>query len=108
MNILKINQSAHNKPGTGITLQLFCIALHVVIWTFHIILVRVGYRDIGDRISELSVKVGELSATLDAEEEMIYDDVPDEFLDGLMCTLMSDPVLLPHSGNIVDKSTIAR
>jgi ubiquitin conjugation factor E4 B len=31
--------------------------------------------------------------------------IPDEFLDPLLCTLMTDPVKLP-SGNIVDRSMI--
>jgi hypothetical protein len=40
-----------------------------------------------------------------AEEQLT--DVPDDFLDPIMGTLMTDPVLLP-SGNIVDRATIAR
>jgi hypothetical protein len=35
-------------------------------------------------------------------------DAPDEFLDPLLMTLMRDPVRLPTSGNIVDRSTIAQ
>jgi hypothetical protein len=35
-------------------------------------------------------------------------DAPDEFLDPLLSTLMRDPVRLPTSGNIVDRSTIAQ
>ena len=42
-----------------------------------------------------------------AEEEEAMNDAPEEFLDAIMGTLMKDPVLLP-SGNIVDRSTIAR
>ena len=38
------------------------------------------------------------------EEEM--GDVPDEFLDPLMFTLMEDPVILPTSRITVDRSTI--
>lgn len=41
---------------------------------------------------------------LEAEEEM--GDVPDEFLDPLMFTLMEDPVILPSSHTTVDRSTI--
>jgi len=39
------------------------------------------------------------------EEEEDLGDVPDEFLDPLMFTLMEDPVLLP-SGVTIDRSTI--
>jgi len=35
-------------------------------------------------------------------------DIPDEFLDPILMTLMKDPVLLPNSGIIVDRSTISR
>lgn len=40
-------------------------------------------------------------------DEVSMDSVPDEFLDALMNTLMSDPILLP-SGNVVDRATIER
>ena len=36
------------------------------------------------------------------------DEEPDEYLDALMFHVMSDPVRLPDSGKIVDRSTIAR
>ncbi|KAH6571477.1 hypothetical protein BASA50_000657 [Batrachochytrium salamandrivorans] len=39
-----------------------------------------------------------------AEEEM--GDVPDQFLDPLLYTLMEDPVILPSSGVTIDLSTI--
>jgi ubiquitin conjugation factor E4 B len=39
---------------------------------------------------------------------MQFDDAPDEFLDPLMATLMSDPVELPSSHNIIDRITIKR
>ena len=42
---------------------------------------------------------------LQAEEED-FDDVPDEFLDPVMGTLMTDPVLLPASGSTIDSIVI--
>jgi ubiquitin conjugation factor E4 B len=42
------------------------------------------------------------------EEEGLYDDAPEEFLDTLMSTLMKDPVELPSSKNIVDYMTISK
>ncbi|KAF8843284.1 hypothetical protein BDN67DRAFT_946028 [Paxillus ammoniavirescens] len=49
-------------------------------------------------------KVEEAKATIEAEEDM--GEIPDEFLDPLMFTLMRDPVILPSSRAIVDRSTI--
>ncbi|KAG0660061.1 Ubiquitin conjugation factor E4 [Monosporozyma unispora] len=43
---------------------------------------------------------------IEAEEDMEYDDAPDEFLDPLMYTLMKDPVTLPASKVNIDRSTI--
>ncbi|KAI9269014.1 ubiquitin elongating factor core-domain-containing protein [Phascolomyces articulosus] len=40
------------------------------------------------------------------EEEEELGDVPDEFLDPILSSVMEDPVLLPTSGTIVDRSTI--
>jgi ubiquitin conjugation factor E4 B len=42
----------------------------------------------------------------EAEEDEELGEIPDEFLDPLMATLMTDPVLLPSSKAIVDRSTI--
>ncbi|XP_016853785.2 ubiquitin conjugation factor E4 A isoform X1 [Anolis carolinensis] len=42
------------------------------------------------------------------QEEETYADACDEFLDPIMSTLMTDPVLLPSSRVTVDRSTIAR
>jgi ubiquitin conjugation factor E4 B len=41
------------------------------------------------------------------EEEADLGDVPDAFLDPIMCTLMTDPVLLP-SGDTMDRANITR
>ena len=43
----------------------------------------------------------------EAEEEALAN-VPEDFLDPIMGELMRDPVILPSSGKIVDRSTIAR
>ncbi|KAH9936359.1 ubiquitin elongating factor core-domain-containing protein [Fomitopsis serialis] len=50
------------------------------------------------------VKVEEKKATLEAEEDL--GEVPEEFLDPLMYTVMRDPVTLPSSRVVVDRSTI--
>ncbi|THH20082.1 hypothetical protein EW146_g1184 [Bondarzewia mesenterica] len=50
------------------------------------------------------VKVEEAKAIIEAEEEL--GEVPDEFLDPLMFTVMRDPVTLPTSRAVIDRSTI--
>ncbi|KZT09134.1 uncharacterized protein LAESUDRAFT_801836 [Laetiporus sulphureus 93-53] len=50
------------------------------------------------------VKVEEMKATIEAEEDL--GEIPDEFLDPLMYTLMRDPVTLPSSHAVLDRSTI--
>ena len=42
------------------------------------------------------------------EEEEQLSDIPDEFLDPILGTLMTDPVHLPTSNTIMDRSVIAR
>lgn len=42
------------------------------------------------------------------EEEAELGDVPDEFLDPIMSSLMRNPVRLPTSGNIMDRAVISR
>jgi ubiquitin conjugation factor E4 B len=51
--------------------------------------------------------LAELHESLQALES-ILGDLPDEFTDGLMGTLMTDPVQLPQSRQFVDRATIAR
>ncbi len=50
------------------------------------------------------------AAALEAEEAAEEDlgDIPDEFTDPIMSILMRDPVRLPTSGNVMDKSIISR
>jgi len=43
----------------------------------------------------------------EAEDEALAN-VPEDFLDPIMGDLMRDPVVLPSSGKIVDRATIAR
>jgi len=47
-------------------------------------------------------------ASRQAEDDEMLSDIPEDFLDPIMGTLMRDPVLLPTSGKIVDRQTIAR
>ena len=58
------------------------------------------FRDLATRVEQCRVKLN--------KAEVDYGDIPDEFRDPLMDTLMSDPVRLPTSGNIMDRSIIMR
>ncbi|KAJ8456560.1 hypothetical protein ONZ45_g18672 [Pleurotus djamor] len=49
-------------------------------------------------------QVEEAKATIETEED--FGEVPDEFLDPLMFTIMRDPVILPTSKTTVDRATI--
>lgn len=48
----------------------------------------------------------ETAAKMDADEELELGEVPDEFLDPLMYTLMKDPVILPTSKISMDRSIL--
>lgn len=60
-----------------------------------------------DRFTKLGERMEQLRHEHEMEE-LDFDDAPDNFLDPIMSNLMSDPVILPSSRNIVDRSTIAR
>lgn len=53
------------------------------------------------------MKVCRLEKQEKANQEALTD-APDEFLDPIMSTLMLDPVTLPSSNVVVDRTTIAR
>merc|ERR1712072_129971 len=44
----------------------------------------------------------------DAKEDEMLGEIPDEFLDPILSTLMEDPVTLPSSKVVLDRSTIQR
>ncbi|THH05498.1 hypothetical protein EW145_g4753 [Phellinidium pouzarii] len=57
-----------------------------------------------EQLRILVVKVEEVKAMLEAEDDL--GEIPDEYLDPLMFTLMRDPVTLPSSNVNIDRSTI--
>lgn len=71
------------------------------------ILFRTGLSSLGTEFEKLSADVNEI-ARRNRLDEIPTDDIPDVFLDPIMSTLMMDPVLLPSSKMVVDRSTIAR
>jgi len=55
---------------------------------------------------ELLLNKFRVAKELDDQAEEDMGEIPDEFLDPLMYTLMDDPVILPMSRQTVDRSTI--
>lgn len=59
------------------------------------------------RFEVFVAQVAEAAASVSSLEESL-GEIPDEFLDPLMCTLMKDPVVLPTSGYSMDRATITQ
>ncbi|CAM4797139.1 unnamed protein product [Rotaria magnacalcarata] len=91
---------AVSNDGMSYNDQLFPQAIEV--------LQRIKYPP--ERIAEFQ-KLSERVKTINAEQKQAddaYDDAPDEYLDPITSILMSDPVMLPSSHKILDRTTIAR
>ena len=56
---------------------------------------------------QFTTRAEKMAATIETTEEEL-GEVPDEFLDPITCALMEDPVILPTSGQTVDRIVIAR
>lgn len=61
--------------------------------------------DITNAFSEFNEQVRKREQEIEEEEEEL-GEAPEEFLDPLMMSLMEDPVRLPTSGHILDRSVI--
>lgn len=57
---------------------------------------RIGRRSLAEELQTVAEKVEE-AGQLQAEEDDIVADAPEEFLDPIMSHLMADPVILPSS-----------
>ncbi|KAH8779230.1 ubiquitin elongating factor core-domain-containing protein [Hyaloscypha sp. PMI_1271] len=71
------------------------------------ILTRHGLRSAEDMAAWEKLK-GRFKTAKELEDQNEEDlgDIPDEYLDPIMATLMKDPVILPVSKQIIDRSTI--
>eukprot|EP00177_Eucheuma_denticulatum_P008227 GFKZ01014968.1.p1 GENE.GFKZ01014968.1~~GFKZ01014968.1.p1 ORF type:complete len:1137 (-),score=220.11 GFKZ01014968.1:190-3600(-) len=73
--------------------------------------IAVRRRLLGGREVELVLGVAaaaEKAVEEEQEEEAELGDIPDEFMDPIMSILMKNPVRLPTSGNVMDRSVISR
>lgn len=69
--------------------------------------VRIGGVGILGDLDQFAKNV-EKAANQKREEDELLTGVPDEFLDPIMSTVMTDPVILPSSRITIDRQTIAR
>ncbi|XP_030751488.1 ubiquitin conjugation factor E4 A isoform X2 [Sitophilus oryzae] len=90
---------AVSQDGRSYSPNLFSLAEDV--------LVRIGGGTLIGELKEVAQKVAEKAIEHKANEEAI-SEAPDHFLDPIMSTLMTDPVILPSSRQTVDRTTIAR
>ncbi|XP_011494935.1 PREDICTED: ubiquitin conjugation factor E4 A [Ceratosolen solmsi marchali] len=90
---------AVSQDGRSYSYELFKLTIEV--------LVRIGGVGILNDLDMFAKKVNQ-TAIQKKEEEEILVDAPEEFLDPIMSTLMTDPVVLPSSKTIIDRQTIAR
>lgn len=90
---------AVSQDGRSYSTELFTLAENV--------LVRIGGVGILGDLNQFAKNV-EKAAHQKREEDEILAGAPDEFLDPIMSTIMTDPVILPSSKITVDRQTIAR
>lgn len=68
---------------------------------------KLGQPMLGEDIMQVDRCVKEVMRR-QRKREIPVDDIPEEFLDPLMSTMMSDPVILPGSKKVLDRATISR
>ncbi|KAK2711564.1 hypothetical protein QYM36_012654 [Artemia franciscana] len=70
------------------------------------VLRKIGEYNLLKELDHVAMHIKQASEQLKTDDEIVTL-APDEYLDPIMSTLMLDPVMLPSSKNVVDKSTIA-
>ena len=88
------------RDGRSYSAELFQDAKTVLEMSERDINVIESFTSFAERLGDLS-RIQQL-------EELTFDDAPDEYLDPIIGILMKDPVMLPNSKKIVERSTIAR
>jgi len=71
------------------------------------VLMKVSRADLASSLVQVRDQVKVAKDSL-AEEEELLADCPDQFLCPIMSVIMTDPVMLPSSKQVVDRTTIAR
>lgn len=68
---------------------------------------RLSDLDTPPRFEQFIKEVEDIAAEATAMDEA-FGEIPEDFLDPITCLMMEDPVQLPSSGHVMDRSTIAR
>ncbi|CAR28511.1 hypothetical protein ZYGR_0S01440 [Zygosaccharomyces rouxii] len=92
--------SAVAKDGRSFSKELFERAVHILAMKIGLV-----SDEFCHKLLEFAQRAEEQKAAEEAED-FGFDEVPDEFLDPLMFTIMNDPVILPASKMSIDRSTI--
>ena len=71
------------------------------------VLLKIGKAELVTDLENVARKVSQAADDQKADEELFFD-APDSYLDAIMSHLMADPVRLPNSQQIVDRSTIGQ
>ena len=96
--------------------EAFCLAIcqddrsysaDLLTQAYDILASKLGQPMLGEDIITVDNTVKEVMRR-QRKREIPFDDIPDEFLDPLMNTMMSDPVILPGSRKVLDRATISR
>lgn len=90
---------AVSQDGRSYSSQLFSYTENI--------LIRIGGGQLIGEMAELAEKVQKMENQYKQEQECLAE-APEEYLDPIMSTVMTDPVILPSSKVTVDRSTIAR
>lgn len=73
----------------------------------HSVLIRLNVPMLGEDLRTVDRTIKDV-ARRHRQREIPLEDIPEDFLDPLMSTLMSDPVILPGSRKVLDRATITR
>ncbi|KAL9929061.1 ubiquitination factor E4A [Glossina fuscipes fuscipes] len=90
---------AVSQDGRSYSSQLFSYTENI--------LIRIGGGQLIGEMAEFAGKVQKMENQYKQEQECLAE-APEEYLDPIMSTVMTDPVILPSSKVTVDRSTIAR
>ncbi|XP_050536909.1 ubiquitin conjugation factor E4 A isoform X2 [Daktulosphaira vitifoliae] len=72
------------------------------------VLVRIGGSSLIPGMANIASKVSKHAIQQSNDDELLLSEIPENFLDPIMSTIMTDPVTLPSSKVNVDRSTILR
>lgn len=120
-----VNLACPNPPSSSISsssleinekFEAFCLAICQDDRSYSTELLSQAYEILSQKLTEPMLGQDIIAVDNAVKEVMRHqrkrdiplDDIPEEFLDPLMNTMMSDPVILPGSKKVLDRATISR